>query len=651
MKHFPCICCKQSVKNNQKALLCTACNEWIHISCAGIPKRVYDDDTEHFVNWQCRKCLFRILPFYTSENHQCKSSITKKSSSSKIKPDNIDLPPKCNITGKGLKFAHLNVVSLIKNFEEIKLFLEVNDIDILALNETRLDETVFDSEITIPLYKLIRKDRNKQGGGVAIYFKNSLDVQTIAHESLCHLEANCIKIFMKGSRPILFLNWYRPPNSKADIWDYYEHFLEFADSLNTNIVIMGDLNVDILNVNHNVLNHKYLALNSIYSLNQINMTEPTRITHECATLLDHMITNDLSNVQSHGIVHVGMSDHSLSYFVWKFTRQNERSRTTQYRNLSKFVKEEFKKDLRSQPWHTVVNCSNLDEAVDRWQELLLEVVDKHMPIRHKRTRKTPSPWMNAHIFKLMKERDKVKKAAWKRKDKELMEKYRKLRNKVNAEVKKYKKLYYVNKLQQSERNPNEVWKTLKSLLPNKKSDTNIQSGNEQHMTNDFNNFFANIGEELLSTIPTLQNDNWDDTLDYFSDEKFDIHIVFESDILAQINRMKNKNSVGLDGISSSILKLSAEEITPSLTYLINRAILEHRVPTQWKKAKIIPLHKNGNKDLPNNYRPISLLPVVSKILERVVHNQLSIYLQRCNLLAIEQSGFRPKHSVDCYHSS
>ena len=99
--------------------------------------------------------------------------------------------------------------------------------------------------------------------------------------------------------------------------------------------------------------------------------------------------------------------------------------------------------------------------------------------------------------------------------------------------------------------------------------------------------------------------------------------------------MKNKNSVGLDGISSSILKLSAEEITPSLTYLINRAILEHRVPTQWKKAKIIPLHKNGNKDLPNNYRPISLLPVVSKILERVVQNQLSIYLQRCNLLAIE----------------
>ena len=145
----------------------------------------------------------------------------------------------------------------------------------------------------------------------------------------------------------------------------------------------------------------------------------------------------------------------------------------------------------------------------------------------------------------------------------------------------------MNKLQQSERNPNEVWKTLKSLLPNKKSDTNIQSGNEQHMTNDFNNFFANIGEELLSTIPTLQNDNWDDTLDYFSDEKFDIHIVFESDILAQINRMKNKNSVGLDGISSSILKLSAEEITPSLTYLINRAILEHRVPTQKIVIRIV----------------------------------------------------------------
>ena len=134
-------------------------------------------------------------------------------------------------------------------------------------------------------------------------------------------------------------------------------------------------------------------------------------------------------------------------------------------------------------------------------------------------------------------------------------------------------------------------------------------------------------------------------LEPFCDGKFDLHLVFESDILSMLNNLKNKNSVGLDGISANILKLAAEEITPSLTCLINRAILEHKVPTQWKKAKVVPLFKNGNKEVPNNYRPISLLPVVSKILERVVHKQLLHYIQSYNLLASEQSGFRPRHST------
>ena len=84
-----------------------------------------------------------------------------------------------------------------------------------------------------------------------------------------------------------------------------------------------------------------------------------------------------------------------------------------------------------------------------------------------------------------------------------------------------------------------------------------------------------------------------------------------------LNNLKNNNSVGLDGTSANILKFAAEEITPSLTYLINRAILEHKVPTKWKRAKGVPLFKNGNKELPNNYRPISVLPVVSTILEPI----------------------------------
>ena len=92
----------------------------------------------------------------------------------------------------------------------------------------QFDGTIFDSEISIPMYNLIRKDRNRHGGGVAIYLKNTLNIQTIEHESLCHLEAICIKLCLKGTKPILFVNWYRPPNSKTHVWDHYEIFFRIC---------------------------------------------------------------------------------------------------------------------------------------------------------------------------------------------------------------------------------------------------------------------------------------------------------------------------------------------------------------------------------------------------------------------------------------
>ena len=253
--------------------------------------------------------------------------------------------------------------------------------------------------------------------------------------------------------------------------------------------------------------------------------------------------------------------------------------------------------------------------------------------------------MNSYTHKLMKERDKAKKLAWKRKDKNLMDKYRKLRNKVTAEVKKLKKKYYADKLENTEQNPVQAWKTLKSMLPNNTTTNEMQTGDEEQMSNTFNNFFANIGKELSTAVPVLHDDNMFTPSVTSCERKFEIQKVSESDILTEIKRLKNKNSMGLDGISAKILKLSAEEITPSLTYLVNRSILENKVPTQWKRAKIVPLHKKGDKELPDNYRPISLLPVVSKVLERVVHRQLSDYLKSNNLLASEQSGFRPQHST------
>ena len=102
---------------------------------------------------------------------------------------------------------------------------------------------------------------------------------------------------------------------------------------------------------------------------------------------------------------------------------------------------------------------------------------------------------------------------------------------------------------------------------------------------------------------------------------------------------------GLDKISSRLLKLLATVISPSVTYLINISLKSGIVPYIWKKAKVTPIHKDGPRSDPSNYRPISVLPILSKILERCVLDQLYQYLDNNNLISQWQSGFRPNFSI------
>ena len=103
-----------------------------------------------------------------------------------------------------------------------------NEIQVLALNETRLDSSIADSEMYIPHYSLLRKDRDRNGGGVAIYVHESIHINLVSHDSLERLEALCIKVCLKNTKPIIFLNWYRPPNSKVEVFNHYEDFFVFA---------------------------------------------------------------------------------------------------------------------------------------------------------------------------------------------------------------------------------------------------------------------------------------------------------------------------------------------------------------------------------------------------------------------------------------
>ena len=113
-----------------------------------------------------------------------------------------------------------------------------------------------------------------------------------------------------------------------------------------------------------------------------------------------------------------------------------------------------------------------------------------------------------------------------------------------------------------------------------------------------------------------------------------------------INNLPTKNSCGYDDVSSKLLKVIAPVIIKPLTLLINQVLNTGLFPDKLKIAKVIPIYKKGDPQLFENYRPISLLPTISKVLEKIIHKQLSSYFDEYGLFFPNQYGFRPKHSTE-----
>ena len=133
--------------------------------------------------------------------------------------------------------------------------------------------------------------------------------------------------------------------------------------------------------------------------------------------------------------------------------------------------------------------------------------------------------------------------------------------------------------------------------------------------------------------------------------KFDIPLMTVTGVYNALKYLKQSGTRDLDGLDTNILRLAAPLITNTLTYVFNLCIMKSTFPTAFKMAKVIPLYKSGDSANPSNYRPISIVSVISKPLEKHINKHLLMHLDKCNLLHPNQSGFRKKHSCQIALSS
>ena len=226
---------------------------------------------------------------------------------------------------------------------------------------------------------------------------------------------------------------------------------------------------------------------------------------------------------------------------------------------------------------------------------------------------------------------------------------------LQSSLRKAKSDYYHKQFQDSISDIKKTWSKINEVLCRKSKraempdyflDGNKVITENVDIANCFNNFFANIGPTLANSIKGPIGQSYKDFLKTKIESHFSFNTVDNSYVLNLINKLKPKPSFGHDGLSSIMLKGIATSVSPILTCIINQSLCTGIFPQSLKIAKIIPIFKKENPHITDNYRPVSLLPIISKIFEKVVFIQVYDYFTENDLLYKSQYGFRKLHSTE-----
>ena len=518
-----------------------------------------------------------------------------------------------------------------------------------------LDQSVPDHEIRIAGYDVVRKDRNRQGGGVAVFLRNTINYKIRSDLNDDNLETITLEVTKPKSKPFLINAWYRPPNTASASLSIYEELIARLDNENKEVILIGDFNCDWSRLANNEASNatkKLAETTNIFQFEQL-IKEPTRVTPTTKTLIDLVFTNRPELINASGVICLGISDHNLIYVQRKISITREKPKTIRTRQYKHYNVHNFKTDLFTYLQDPTFSNSSLNPNYiwDKWKTIFTLVADKHAPEITKRVRSEYAPWITNDIRQAMHHRDYLKKRAVKTGSNALHEMYKRARNDLNHSIKNAKSNFFMNTLNNCNNNPAEMWRTINKLT-NKKSKTTtvteIKQNNEAltnklQISKAFCKHFSEVGSKLANEIP--ESVTAPESYVSRSDSQFIMENVSETEVFKLISTIKISKSAGHDRIPGRLLRDAAEEITPSLTNLFNVSINSGIFPEDFKLAIISPIYKSGDKTLCDNYRPISVLSSVAKIFEKLITAQLESYLDSNNILAKEQAGFRKRHST------
>ena len=309
--------------------------------------------------------------------------------------------------------------------------------------------------------------------------------------------------------------------------------------------------------------------------------------------------------------------------------------------MKTFDQKTFGNGFSNLPFSVIDGVDESEDKLEIFNALITQYLEDHVPLKRIKITRAPAPWMkDLDIVSLQNQCREWRHKCHQPNNLETdWEKFRYYRNKLKKSTKTTKKQFYRKALQSKK--PKEVWSIIHRILsPNQKK---ITSSPEK-----LNSYYVNPAETLTdkqSATPTELNEIINN-LPSTNKDSFVLKTVTYQQVLNEINSIRNDSSSGCDNLPINLLKPLAETIAFPMTTIINDCIRKCIFPEQWKVAKVCPIPKVHNPSQSKDYHPISILPIFSKILERVTMKQLCLFLEDQLVFSKSQSGFRKNHSTN-----
>ena len=564
-----------------------------------------------------------------------------------------------NLQQMEFSLFHHNIRSSNCHLDELQSYLSnlSTHFSVIALSETWLNESNADI-MNIDGYQHEWKYRSKRsGGGVSLFIK-----QQIAYK--CRPDLSIVTDFMEtlfveidksafnSNTHIICGVVYRPPNTSID--DFlatFETFLSTITNEHKLSYICGDFNLNLLNADNHVPTRNFI--DTMYANSFLPLiSKPTRVTTASATLLDHIYCNEVLRYDHfQGILYTGLTDHFPIFAIntrLRGSQYNEKSTTK--RNYCQRNVNEFCSHIRNTDWSDVIQTTECQESYNKFHNKLHALYSSCFPIESAvRGYKNRKPWLSNSLKTSIKRKNHLFVCMKKNPTVENTQEYKNYHRQLRSLLRAAEKQHYDHLFKNHKGNLRKSWGLVKEIINRNKSSNisrqfkinNEVITDESSIANHFNNFFAKVGPSLASKIPNTNKD----PLVYIEQSflnSMSLELTDPSEIFNIINGLK-ESSAGWDEFHIKILKQSLIGLMEPILHVFNLSLQQGCVPIQLKKARVIPLFKSGDKMLLNNHRPISILPALSKVLERLMYNRLVSYIDKHNILAANQYGFRSNH--------